>query len=365
MDQSKGLEEKLDEFQKIVVYLNNIDEKMSDENQATRNLKIKKERKDGELLMARGKSDKKSWKGKEKSSRMNSKGEARKCFLCYKEGHFKKHCPLNNSNEASSSKHAAKTSEMNVTDGYDSAETTDGYDSAETTDGYDSAKGTGSVQIATRDGMIKMLTSVRYVPEIKRNLISLGELNRSGTVVSGSAAMILEQKKQQTVDHVVIESQQERTLINEGVCSDSIAFDSKKQWKDVVEVELFILQKNQTWSLVTKPHLQKLIQLKWFKPGGDSKPKYKARYIFFVLGNKKEKKKIGTREGAAANTVEKERNFSAHKTRKLKHFPVVFCARALGAVFFRVSLGDSSIDIRRGLDCGLAIVLAAVSNRQR
>ncbi|KAA0041343.1 putative mitochondrial protein [Cucumis melo var. makuwa] len=304
---------------------------------------------------------------------MNSKGEARKCFLCYKKGHFKKHCPLNNSNEASSSKHAAKTSEMNVTDG---------YDSAETTDGYDSAKGTGSVQIATRDGMIKMLTSVRYVPELKRNLISLSELNRSGTVVSGSAAMILEQKKQQTVDHVVIEvriysgvrpsgkgsdvsSDQSPLVSQTEAIDDSIAFDLKKQWKDVVEVELFILQKNQTWSLVTKPPIQKLIQLKWFKSGGDSKPKYKARYIFFVLGNKKEKKKIGTREGAAANTVEKERNFSAHKTRKLKHFSVVFCARAFGAVFFRVSLGDSSIDIRRGLDCGLAMVLAAVSNRQR
>ncbi|TYK11792.1 Retrovirus-related Pol polyprotein from transposon TNT 1-94 [Cucumis melo var. makuwa] len=34
MDQSKSLEENLDEFQKIVVDLNNIGEKMSDENQA-------------------------------------------------------------------------------------------------------------------------------------------------------------------------------------------------------------------------------------------------------------------------------------------------------------------------------------------
>ncbi|KAA0038009.1 Retrovirus-related Pol polyprotein from transposon TNT 1-94 [Cucumis melo var. makuwa] len=432
MDQSKSLEENLNEFQKIVVDLNNIGEKMSDENQAiillnslpetyrevkaaikygrdsltmsivfdalkTRNLKIKKERKDGELLMARGRSDKKKWKGKEKSSRMNSNGEARKCFLCHKEGHFKKNCPLNKSREAS-------TSEANVTDGYNSANITYGYDSAET--GYESAevlmvshrdiqdawimdsgctyhmtpnqdflinfqksdggkvllgdngtcevKGTGSVLIATHDGMIRMLTNVRYVPELKRNLISLDELDRScytikyengimkvtkgslvklrgtlkndlyvleGNAVSSSATKALKQQKQQIVDHVVtdiridgvqssgkgsdifsdqsplvsqieateksefdgVQSQQERTLINEGVCSDNIAFNLKKQWKDAMEAELFILRKNQTWSLVTKPPIQKLIQPKWFKQRGDSKPRYNARLVAKVL----------------------------------------------------------------------------------
>ena len=43
-------------------------------------------------------------------------------FLLYKEGHFKKHCPLNKSKEASSSKHTTETSEANVTDGYDLVE---------------------------------------------------------------------------------------------------------------------------------------------------------------------------------------------------------------------------------------------------
>ena len=40
-------------------------------------------------------------------------------------------------------------------------------------------KETGSVHIATHDGLIRMLTNVRYVPELKRNLISLGELDRA------------------------------------------------------------------------------------------------------------------------------------------------------------------------------------------
>ena len=120
MNQSKGLKENLNEFLKIIVDLNNIDGKMLDENQTvillnslpktyqevlatikygrdslamnvvldalnTRNLEIKKERKDGELLMARGRSEKRSWKGKEKSSKSKSRGKGRKCFLCHKE----------------------------------------------------------------------------------------------------------------------------------------------------------------------------------------------------------------------------------------------------------------------------------------
>ncbi|KAA0060177.1 Retrovirus-related Pol polyprotein from transposon TNT 1-94 [Cucumis melo var. makuwa] len=103
MDQSKGLEENLDKFQKIIVDLNNISEKMSDENQVvillnslpetyrevkatikygrdsltmsivldalkTRNLEIKKERKDGELLMAREEVTKRAGKAKRRVS---------------------------------------------------------------------------------------------------------------------------------------------------------------------------------------------------------------------------------------------------------------------------------------------------------
>ncbi|KAA0059169.1 retrotransposon protein, putative, Ty1-copia subclass [Cucumis melo var. makuwa] len=40
-------------------------------------------------------------------------------------------------------------------------------------------KGTGSVQITTHYGMVGILINVRYVQKLKRNLISLGELDRS------------------------------------------------------------------------------------------------------------------------------------------------------------------------------------------
>ena len=68
-------------------------------------------------------------------------------------------------------------------------------------------------------------------------------------------------------------------MIDEGVWNDSIASDLKKQRKDAMEVDLFIFRKNQTWSLVTKSPIQKLIQTKWFKSGGGSKPRYKANLI--------------------------------------------------------------------------------------
>ena len=128
MDPSKGLEENLDDFNKITIDFANIDEKISDENQAiillnslpdffkevmaaikygkdnlllddvlgalrSRDLEIKFEKRDsnnGENLMARGRLDKKdgrNYRGKSKSkSRLKGK---LKCFLCHKEGILK------------------------------------------------------------------------------------------------------------------------------------------------------------------------------------------------------------------------------------------------------------------------------------
>lgn len=38
----------------------------------------------------------------------------------------------------------------------------------------------GSIKLKMHDGMQRILTSVKYVPNLKRNIISLGMLNKSG-----------------------------------------------------------------------------------------------------------------------------------------------------------------------------------------
>ena len=45
-------------------------------------------------------------------------------------------------------------------------------------------EGVGTIQIEMFDGMIRELKEVRYVPQLKRNLISVGALESLGLVVS-------------------------------------------------------------------------------------------------------------------------------------------------------------------------------------
>ncbi|KGN51025.2 hypothetical protein Csa_023133, partial [Cucumis sativus] len=100
---------------------------------------------------------------------------------------LRKNCPLNKSKKASSSQYATETSAANVTDGCDSTEVLMGLIGIlrmlgswiQGDNGTCDVKGIGSVQIATHDGIIRVLTNVSYVPELKCNLISLGDLERS------------------------------------------------------------------------------------------------------------------------------------------------------------------------------------------
>ena len=41
-------------------------------------------------------------------------------------------------------------------------------------------KGIGDIKLRMKDGSLKILTEVRFIPEIKRNLVSLGALERKG-----------------------------------------------------------------------------------------------------------------------------------------------------------------------------------------
>ena len=45
--------------------------------------------------------------------------------------------------------------------------------------------GIGSIKMKMFDGIVRTLTEVRHVPDLKRNLISLGELDSSGCKFTG------------------------------------------------------------------------------------------------------------------------------------------------------------------------------------
>ena len=51
-------------------------------------------------------------------------------------------------------------------------------------------KGIGDIKLKMHDGIIKTLTAVRYVSELKRNLISLGELDKSGYSYRGDGGVV-------------------------------------------------------------------------------------------------------------------------------------------------------------------------------
>jgi hypothetical protein len=52
--------------------------------------------------------------------------------------------------------------------------------------------GVGSIQIKMFDGTVKILTDVKHIPELRKNLISLGVLNTGGymSIVQGGVMKV-------------------------------------------------------------------------------------------------------------------------------------------------------------------------------
>ncbi|KAH9648835.1 hypothetical protein KPL70_025759 [Citrus sinensis] len=179
----------------------------------------KNESREAGSLMARGRSEKKEGnKGKKKRSKSRSKNM--KCFHCHKECHFKKDCQEKKNKPKDTREKtgdAAVASESQEYDGYDSAgvllvtdDQTKGnwvldsgcsfhmcpnknlflnyeaYDGGVVVMGNDAifkVVGKGIIRLKMLDGMTRELANVRHVPDLKRNLISLGMLDKMGCLV--------------------------------------------------------------------------------------------------------------------------------------------------------------------------------------
>ncbi|GJZ73111.1 zinc finger, CCHC-type containing protein [Tanacetum coccineum] len=242
MDSGKKLSEHIDEFNKSIGELANIDVDIDDEDQAlmlltslpssydnfvetllygresltledvlsSLNLRELKKRTnakdDGDGLYVRGRSAHRGNQGRG-SSRSKSKGKGTykvKCYICYSEDHLKKDYPKRNKKKSTGfvKKNAGQGSGMH-SEGYDNGDLLmavseerflewimDSGGSFHMTprkdflfDFKEFNGGIGKVRVQMKDGSSFVLENVRYIPELKRNLISLGTLDREGYTV--------------------------------------------------------------------------------------------------------------------------------------------------------------------------------------
>ncbi|GJY59855.1 retrovirus-related pol polyprotein from transposon TNT 1-94 [Tanacetum coccineum] len=255
MHSGKILSEYIDEFNKLICDLANIDIDIDDEDQAlmlltslpssydnfvetllygresltledvlsslnSRELKKRTDAKDdGDGLYLKGRSDHRGNQGRGSLSKSKGKGTYKlKCYICYSEDHLKKDCPKRNKKKSTGfvKKNAGQGSGMH-SKGYENGDLLmavseerflewimDSGGSYHMTPRRDflfyikefnggtvllgdnracGIIGTKKVRVQMKDGSSFVLENVRYIPELKRNLISLGTLDREGYTV--------------------------------------------------------------------------------------------------------------------------------------------------------------------------------------
>ncbi|GJS47671.1 retrovirus-related pol polyprotein from transposon TNT 1-94 [Tanacetum coccineum] len=273
----KKLSEHIDEFNKLIGDLANIDVDIDDEDQAlmlltslpssydnfvetllygresltledvlsslnSRELKKRTDAKDdGDGLYVRGRSDHRGNQGRG-SSRSKSKGKGTyklKCYICYFEDHLKKDCPKRNKKKSTGfvKKNVGQGSGM-YSEGYENGDLLmavseerflkwimDSGGSFHMTPRRDflfdfkefnggtvllddnkacAIKGTGKVRVQMKDGSSFVLKNVCYIPELKRNLISLGTLDREGYTVKLQNGRFVRNKKVLAISIIIV-----------------------------------------------------------------------------------------------------------------------------------------------------------------
>ncbi|GJW90600.1 retrovirus-related pol polyprotein from transposon TNT 1-94 [Tanacetum coccineum] len=208
MPAGRKISEHIDEFNKIVLDLANIEVKFEDEDlalllltslpasyehfvdtllygrealtledvMATLNSKEIKERSkakgdDGEGLYVRGRTDRRDSHQSRGKSRSKSRGGRLKCYICQSEDHLKRNCPKNNRKKS--------TGYVKKDDQPSSSGST--YDDSEVMM-VTSTQAQALLDLIMDSGCSYHMTP-RYIPELKRNLISLGTLEKEGYTV--------------------------------------------------------------------------------------------------------------------------------------------------------------------------------------
>ncbi|GKV37057.1 hypothetical protein SLEP1_g45126 [Rubroshorea leprosula] len=246
MNEGGSIKDHLDEFNKLILDLKNIDVKIEDKDQAiivlcllpdfydsfvethlhsrdqlsmedvkaalnSRELKKKvsgdKSGDQAAGLVIRGRQNNRTF-NKRGKSRSKSKAKHARCYECNETGHFKKNCPK------LKEKKAEKSGDANIASFSDNLDDEDCVLSISTNS---SATGTvvlgddttlpivgiGNIQIKMYDGMVRTF-KVRHVPGLKKNLISMSKLDSKGCrysceggvlKVSKGALVILKGKK--------------------------------------------------------------------------------------------------------------------------------------------------------------------------
>ncbi|GKA32703.1 retrovirus-related pol polyprotein from transposon TNT 1-94 [Tanacetum coccineum] len=207
MPAGRKISEHIDEFNKIVLDLATIEEIKE---------RSKTKGDDGEGLYVRGRTDRRDSRQSRGKSRSKSRGGRIKCYICQSEDHLKRNCPKNNRKKStgyvkkdkqpSSSGSTYDDSEVMVVmsahalldwimDSGCSYHMTPRLDilfyflecdggSVQLGDNKEcKIRGIGKVRVQLKDGLSFVLHNVRYIPELKRNLISLGTLEKEGYTI--------------------------------------------------------------------------------------------------------------------------------------------------------------------------------------
>ncbi|KAH9804147.1 hypothetical protein KPL71_002018 [Citrus sinensis] len=256
MKEGTAMKDHLDEFNKLILDLENVNVNLEDEDKAlillsslpdsyehfvdtllygrqtltlkdvknaleSKELKKRADGKDqglGEGLMAKSKPEKKKnhdKKSNNQKDKADKKKKKRKCYFCQKEGHYIKDCfekkKLEKIQKDSSGKAAIASEDEGDSEGADVLIAAEKQPTEEwildsgcsfhmspnkqlfkTFEKVDTGKvllgnnlackvaGIGTVTITMHDGVDRELKNVRYVPELRRNLISLGTVDQLG-----------------------------------------------------------------------------------------------------------------------------------------------------------------------------------------